>query len=151
MLRSRNTNVHYIYGCCYCNLLLAFLALIVNSAFKRYLVYFAELLAPHDNRRHLTLHNYWNTSQRTSNHWLLKIQKIQVQEPLHKSITFARAQVSLTDGVIVNVWTTLIKSVVLCLYNAHFYLSPYPTKDLMYKQKTEILGFGCLDIFALIL
>lgn len=124
MLRSRKTNVHYIYCWCYCNLLLAFLALIINSAFKRYLGYFAELLAPRDNRRHLTLHNYWNTSQRISNHWLLKIQKIQIQESLHKSITFARTQVSLTDTVNVNVWTTLIISVVLCSYNTYLYLSP---------------------------
>lgn len=147
MLRSRKTDVHYMYCCCYCDVLLVFLALIVNSAFERYLVYFAELLAPHDNRRHLTLHNYRNTSQRISNHWLLKIQKIQIQEPLHKSITFARTQVSLTDVVVVNVWTTLITAVVLCLYNTHLYLSPHSTKDLMCKQKTEILGFGCLDFF----
>lgn len=94
---------------------LSSLLLIVNSAFKRYLVYFAELLAARNNGRHLTLHNYWNTSQRISNHWLLEIQKIQVQEPLHKSITFARTQVSLIDAVIVNVlWNMLNYSNKIC-------------------------------------
>lgn len=94
---SKKTNIHYIY-CCYCSLPLVFLALVVKSAFKRYLVYVAELLAAHNNRRYLALHNYWNASQRVSNHWLFQFQKVPVQKPLHKPITSARTQVSLPDA-----------------------------------------------------
>lgn len=71
-----------------------YISIPVKPRFKTHLVHVAELLAAHDNRRHLTVHNYWNASQRIGNHWLLKIQKIPVQKPLHKSIAFAGTQVS---------------------------------------------------------
>lgn len=134
MLWSTKTNIHYM-RCCYCNLPLVFLAHIVKSAFKRYLVYVAELLAAHDNRRHLALHNYWNASQRVSNHWLLQVQKVPVQKPLHKPITSARTQVSLPDADLL----------LYCVYITVSSTQPIPLlvsylKNNLMSKKRHIVG-----------